>query len=204
MSEVRNLRRPRSDQASRETLQSNEGSYPPPCAFLLEQLGVSAPDVRGHGTASVSRRFLRALIGEFVARARFDHDWYAETYPDVEGARLAGDIQSLHEHFKRSGYFEGRLPAELPSPRSIESRDPLELERSLSRSRPLFLITGLALPGQRPMLELPRFLACDECEILLWIDDDLGGMEVLQDMIANVRTDVDKNASTGKEFGTYG
>ena len=39
----------------------------------------------------------------------------------------------------------------------IESRDPLELEKSLSKSRPLFLITGLALPGQRPMLELPRF-----------------------------------------------
>jgi hypothetical protein len=53
---------------------------------------------------------------------------------------------------------------------SIESRDPLELERTLSKSRPLFLITGLALPGQRPMLELPRFLACDECEMLLWID----------------------------------
>ena len=40
----------------------------------------------------------------------------------------------------------------------IESRDPLELEKSLSKSRPLFLITGLALPGQRPMLELPRIL----------------------------------------------
>jgi hypothetical protein len=114
MSEVRNLRRPRSDKGSVETLQSNEVSYLPPCAFLLEHLGVSALDVQGHGTASVSKRFLRTLIAEFAACARFDHDWYAETYPDVEGARLAGDIQSLHDHFKRSGYFEGRLSAELP------------------------------------------------------------------------------------------
>ena len=45
---------------------------------------------------------------------RFDQDWYAEKYPDVEGARLAGDVQSLLAHFKTAGYFEGRLPAELP------------------------------------------------------------------------------------------
>jgi hypothetical protein len=52
----------------------------------------------------------------------------------------------------------------------VTSTDPETQERTLSRSHPLFLITGLALPGQRPMLELPRFLACEECEILLWID----------------------------------
>ena len=53
---------------------------------------------------------------------------------------------------------------------SVESKDPFELEKPLARSRPLFLITGLALPGQRPMLELARFLSCEDCDILLWID----------------------------------
>ena len=136
MSEVRNLRRPRLDKASRETLQSNEAGYLPPCAFLLEQLGVSALDVQGHGTASVSRRFLRALIAEFVASAHFDYDWYAEAYPDVEGARLAGDIQSLHEHFKRSGYFEGRLPAELPFDPQFYRRHYRDIAESFPASDP--------------------------------------------------------------------
>ena len=53
---------------------------------------------------------------------------------------------------------------------SVESRDPFELEKSWARTRPLFLITGLALPGQRPMLELARFLSCEDCDVLLWID----------------------------------
>ena len=114
MSEARSLRRPRGDKVPGETSQLNEVIYLPPCAFMLEHLGLSAADVRGQGTAPVSRRFLRVLIAEFVARAHFDQDWYAETYPDVEGARLAGDVKSLHQHFKTSGYFEGRLPAELP------------------------------------------------------------------------------------------
>ena len=45
---------------------------------------------------------------------QFDDQWYSGTYPDVEGARLAGDVKSLREHFISSGYLEGRLPIELP------------------------------------------------------------------------------------------
>ena len=84
----------------------------------------------------MSRQFLRALIAEFVASARFDHDWYAEMYPDVEGARLAGDIQSLHEHFKRSGYFEGRLPAELPFDPQFYRRHYRDIGESFRRLTP--------------------------------------------------------------------
>ena len=87
--------------------------YFPPCSFLIEGLGISATDLTGGGTIAVTRRFLRALIGELACRMRVDENWYAETYPDVEGARLAGDIRSLREHFAKSGYFEGRLPAAL-------------------------------------------------------------------------------------------
>jgi hypothetical protein len=72
MSEARSLRRPRGDKVPGETSQLNEVSYLPPCAFMLEHLGLSAADVRGQGTAPVSRRFLRVLIAEFVARAHFD------------------------------------------------------------------------------------------------------------------------------------
>jgi hypothetical protein len=88
--------------------------YIPPCAFLLAGLGISAADLAGDGTVAVARKFLRVLISEFARRMQMDENWYAETYPDVEGARLAGDINSLREHFARSGYFEGRLAAALP------------------------------------------------------------------------------------------
>lgn len=88
--------------------------YIPPCAFLLAGLGISAADLTGSGTVAVSRKILRVLISEFAHRSRMDESWYAETYPDVEGARLAGDIKSLREHFITSGYLEGRLPAALP------------------------------------------------------------------------------------------
>ena len=45
---------------------------------------------------------------------QFDDQWYSGTYPDVEGARLAGDVKSRREHFISSGYLEGRVPIELP------------------------------------------------------------------------------------------
>jgi hypothetical protein len=114
MSESTRLRRPRTDSATNEPYQTKDSEYFPPCSFLLEKLGISAADMHGHGTATVSRSFLRALIGELAGRMRFDQEWYAEKYPDVEGARLAGDVQSLYAHFRAAGYFEGRLPAELP------------------------------------------------------------------------------------------
>jgi hypothetical protein len=82
--------------------------------LFLKRFGMSATDLEGPGTTTVSREFLRALIGELVARMPFDEDWYSRNYSDVEAAYLAGDIQSLHEHFKTTGYLDGRLPAEFP------------------------------------------------------------------------------------------
>lgn len=114
MSESSSLRRPRTDCATNEPYQTKGSDYIPPCSFLLEELGISAANIRGHGTVAVSRSVLRALIGELAGRMHFDQEWYAEKYPDVEGARLAGDVKSLLAHFKTAGYFEGRLPAELP------------------------------------------------------------------------------------------
>ena len=88
--------------------------YVPPCAFLLEGLGISAADFEGSGTITVTRRCLQALISEVARQMQFDDQWYSGTYPDVEGARLAGDVKSLREHFISSGYLEGRVPIELP------------------------------------------------------------------------------------------
>src|SRR6185437_5580264 len=61
--------------------------YFPPCSLLIEGLGVTATDLTDGGTVAVTRKFLRELISELARRMRMDDNWYAETYPDVEGAR---------------------------------------------------------------------------------------------------------------------
>ena len=97
-------------QAARRSLQAR---YVPPIELVLRGLGITETDFRQE-RATVSTRFLRFILGELARLGRFDPDWYAERNPDVEGARLAGDVTSLHEHYCTSGYFEGRLPYELP------------------------------------------------------------------------------------------
>lgn len=88
--------------------------YIPPAALLLKALGITADDLKSSPSVTVSSAGLRRLIGAFAASAGFDPVFYAEAYPDVQGALLAGDLASLETHFARSGYLEGRLPAELP------------------------------------------------------------------------------------------
>lgn len=87
--------------------------YVPPIELVLRGLGITDAEFRQE-RATVSTRFLRFILGELVRLGRFDPAWYAERNPDVEGARLAGEIPSLHEHYCTTGYFEGRLPGELP------------------------------------------------------------------------------------------
>jgi hypothetical protein len=92
---------------------STRPGYVPPIDVILRGLGIGEAALRQE-RATVSVRFLRFLVGELVRQGRFDPAWYAERNPDVEGARLAGEVASLHEHYCTTGYFEGRLPCELP------------------------------------------------------------------------------------------
>lgn len=87
--------------------------YVPPVTVVLRGLGITEFDLQ-QKTVSVSTPFLRFIISELVRRGAFDPAWYAERYPDVEGARLAGQSPSLHQHYCTQGYFEGRLPCEPP------------------------------------------------------------------------------------------
>lgn len=90
-----------------------ETAYVPPVTVMLRGLGITESDLQQPAVA-VSTSFLRFIIGELVSRGEFDAFWYASRYPDVEGARLAGEVPSLHDHYCKQGYFEGRLPRELP------------------------------------------------------------------------------------------
>lgn len=91
---------------------AREVRYVPPITVVLRGLGLTELDLR-RDKVTVSMAFLRFVISQIVRRAEFDPAWYAERYPDVEGARLAGQVASLHEHYYTQGYFEGRLPCEL-------------------------------------------------------------------------------------------
>jgi len=87
--------------------------FVPPLNLLLRGLGITERDL-GMETVTVSTAFLRFIISEIVSRGAFDPVWYADRYPDVEGARLAGQVASLHAHYCRQGYFEGRFSGEMP------------------------------------------------------------------------------------------
>jgi hypothetical protein len=87
--------------------------YTPPLSLILQGLGITEIDMqRPH--VSVSAQFLRFMICEYARSLPFDADQYAQANPDVEAARLAGDVSTLHEHFVTQGYFERRQPHELP------------------------------------------------------------------------------------------
>jgi hypothetical protein len=96
---------------AKQKLDASSG-YFPPGNLLLQQLGVSAADLRD-AKVQVNGPALGFLIAAFARRVSFDPDYYAQANPDVEGARLAGDVPSLYAHFLTAGYLEGRLPSEL-------------------------------------------------------------------------------------------
>lgn len=83
--------------------------YFPPARLLLKKLGVTPMELL-RDKVTVEGAGLRRLIAGFARSFPFDAAWYARANPDVEGARLAGDITSLQEHFALAGYLEGRLP----------------------------------------------------------------------------------------------
>jgi hypothetical protein len=85
-------------------------TYVPPVELVLAGLGIEKKDLE-QDHAHVSSKYLKFLISKIAASADFDPAWYASAYPDVEGARLAGEISSLRSHFVRTGYLEGRLPS---------------------------------------------------------------------------------------------
>jgi hypothetical protein len=88
-------------------------SHVVPAERIFRLLGIAASELENE-TVTVDAKGLRRLMQEFARHQPFDPEYYGESNPDIEAARLAGHISDLHEHFIRSGFFEGRLPAEPP------------------------------------------------------------------------------------------
>lgn len=62
---------------------------------------------------AVEHQFLVDLMQDRVRRIWVDEDWYLSRYPDVQDAIGAGVIPSGAEHFRRSGYYEHRMPYDI-------------------------------------------------------------------------------------------
>ena len=82
-----------------------------PASRILRDLGIGPAELAAD-TVVVNAVGLRRLLAEFARQQPFDPDFYSETYPDIEAARLAGLVADLHTHFTELGFLEGRLPAE--------------------------------------------------------------------------------------------
>ena len=87
--------------------------YLPPLELICRILGIRAIPSEGTSMVSVDAEGLRWLISTLVDKQCIDESWYQENNPDVAGAIMAKDIASCRDHFIRTGYFEGRLPAPL-------------------------------------------------------------------------------------------
>lgn len=88
-------------------------AYVPPIALVLAGLGITELELQQRAV-TIPSSFLRFIISELVSWGEFDPAWYAAQNPDVDGARLAGRVSSLHQHYCTTGYFEGRVPCQLP------------------------------------------------------------------------------------------
>jgi hypothetical protein len=84
-----------------------------PVGRMLRLLDIDAADL-GNETVTVRASGLRDLLVELARQQPFDPEFYADCYPDIEAARLAGIVSDLREHFVNSGFLEGRLPSEPP------------------------------------------------------------------------------------------
>lgn len=99
--------------APERTPQDPSGArYFPPPQLVLKALGLTAQDLESENV-KISVFALKRLLSEVLAYVPVNDRWYADKYPDVHAATLAGDIESPAAHFKVSGYLEGRLPGAL-------------------------------------------------------------------------------------------
>lgn len=120
--------------------------YRPPASLVLKALGIDKSAL-AQSSVTVSTEALKMLIGAFGRSGGFDADWYAEAYPDVQGAVLAGDLPSLEAHFERAGYLEGRSPCSLPcNPDYYFDRYP-DLAALFDKDRPEELVAHYRTSG---------------------------------------------------------
>ena len=92
-------------------------SYVVPFKVLLKQIGLL--DGFGDKPLELTLDQLLSLVRVLLASVPVDEAWYQTTYPDIAQAIRSGAVKSAKAHFVSHGYFEGRLPAEVPADKAF-------------------------------------------------------------------------------------
>lgn len=93
---------------SAEKISDDDAGFFPTLNELLAAADLPGSALDERNTVSVSSSFLRLLISELLLRQSFNEVEYRKANPDVDLACESGEINSAHEHYARTGYFEGR------------------------------------------------------------------------------------------------
>jgi methylase of polypeptide subunit release factors len=92
-------------------------SYVIPFKVLLKQIGLL--DDFGNKPIELTLDQLLSLVRVLLASVPVDETWYQTAYPDVAQAIQSGAVKSAKAHFVSHGYFEGRLPAKVPTDKAF-------------------------------------------------------------------------------------
>jgi hypothetical protein len=65
----------------------------------------------GHYVELLESRLME-LLNALLHEVKVDEGWYTSEYPDVSAAIKTGAFKNGQQHFERSGFQEGRLPAQ--------------------------------------------------------------------------------------------
>jgi hypothetical protein len=79
-----------------------------PWKILQKSLGVTDLSENDPAFVSVPRPVLKLLLEAAIKQQEFDEKTYLEGNPDVAVAVRKGLTAGAHEHYTKSGYFEGR------------------------------------------------------------------------------------------------
>lgn len=79
--------------------------FPPPLHVLIPSLQFDGENAR------CSAQDMRKLIYLVLVNIYVNEEWYLSTYPDVADSVSAQKIGSGTDHYRQSGYEEGRMPA---------------------------------------------------------------------------------------------
>jgi hypothetical protein len=82
--------------------------------YSLPSIAVLIPSLQAgeDGLVRCTRADFEKLLYLVLQHVPFDEEWYLSQYPDVRKAIQAGIISSGADHYRRSGYIEGRFPFE--------------------------------------------------------------------------------------------
>lgn len=79
---------------------------------MIPPISVLMPSFKDdNDLATCSMADFRRLLYLVLQLEPFDERWYLEAYPDVRVQMEAGQIVSAVEHYRSSGYLEGRFPS---------------------------------------------------------------------------------------------